>query len=360
MNYRDDTDTETGRKERGRTTVLAGTAAALALAVVAAVVLGIRGNGGTDGEAAERLASICGGLLPTEEIERFPATQGSQPDGAEDRPGASLWDHSCSFAIDFGGEDDDRPEIDVRVGRSAGAAPALKERSRAHLSGAVPAVPLGDGWEGVMLLGSMSIDTTVIVPCAGKEFDIVVTTSTSIPGERFRDANQRGWLGRLSALTARNAAEERGCDAEVGNRIATLPAPPLEPDDATPIKDVRGTCRSLTDLSGEVREIGGSSAFETQSGSAPVEDCVIADASGEELFRATALYGPFAQQGTPGRSATDTARRTTLECRGATGLAEFHVRDLREQSAGGDHRFMDAFLAAFSKESAERHGCTAA
>jgi hypothetical protein len=325
--------------------LLVGTALAL-LAGTALVLLGMRSD-----DRGEGVSSSCGSLLPTRLLESFPQVGEVTLDGAVEQPTSALWRHECAFAIEVG--DGDRPVIDVKIGAGEQVASVLQSQAVTHVGGAFVAVPLEAGWNGVMFRGSMAVDTTVVLDCERENSQIVVSTSASLPGERFQDAGERGWLARLTTLTARNAAKEKGCDAKFGQRVDSVPKPPSGTVDGIPVEDARGTCRSLAGIAEHVREAGGSQVLETNRGSAPVEDCIVLNKSGKEIFRATAFYGPFSG-GVAEQAATETLQRV-YECGGASDRAGFAVQQLSHRKVGSGSKFMNTFLEAFSREF--RHDC---
>ncbi|MFF1711866.1 hypothetical protein [Streptomyces sp. NPDC058268] len=173
-------------------------------------------------------------------------------------------------------------------------------------------------------------------------------------------------LARFATRTAQAGAREYGCDARPGGRIdrvESLDHGRESYPDASALAKADGTCTVITPGWLITRAHG------TETGRAPVEDCLLIDNKDRPLFRLSAYYGTFADdqrfktQTTPDLPKskpllTDYLFRAEATCLDSPRPAVFAI-DYREydDDPKPQLRYARAALRQFAVQSAARHSC---
>lgn len=340
----------------------------------------------------ELLSDACGGVLPEREAR---AILGSGPlsgesDSARDEEGLGRKDEpletGCFVArkrpekaygfeqasvgvslhgtrVPGGGEDGERERLDDPY-------PALYANAPA---------PLPDGWTGFFSIRDAAHEdrgtAAVFLDCAGDRRDLLVTVNVSVEDADFDDPAHRIRTGRLATATARNAAQQWGCEARFGERLSTVPLPVADDEDV-PLEEADGTCEGVP-----ARGRTFARAWESDRGGAPQEKCSVGNSGGTPLYALRAFYGPYAtsaraawakrysfEETIPGRAPSGTLHDggmwATATCpapfAGETALFTIDPLDRkREKSTREETAYERAALKAFAEASAEHHGCSA-
>ncbi|WP_410538046.1 hypothetical protein [Streptomyces sp. KL2] len=238
-------------------------------------------------------------------------------------------------------------------------------------------VPLPGGWTGFLSARDAPYEdrgtAAVFLDCAGDRRDLLVTVSVRVGDTGLGDPAHRIRIGRLATATARNAAQQWGCEARFGERPRTVPLPVAED---VPLGEADGTCEGVP-----ARGRTFARAWESDRGGAPQEVCSVGNSGGTPLYSLRAFYGPYAtsarvalgkrysfEKTIPGRTPSGTLPDgglwATAACpapfAGETAL--FTIEPLgreREKSTRGEQAYERAALKAFAEASAEHHGCSA-
>ncbi|WP_327353354.1 hypothetical protein [Streptomyces sp. NBC_01304] len=243
-------------------------------------------------------------------------------------------------------------------------------------------VPLGRGWHGVFAEeadGDDAVATHVLLDCRKGRNDLLVKVKVELEESTTDNPDRRTAFARIATATAANASEHWRCDAPLGTRLRTV-AQPVNEDEHIALAGADGTCAGVPVRSRDVTR-----AWESARAGAPAEVCEVGDVLGEQRFRLSARYGPYAEaerygaeqddydyeEPTPFQGAKGKLREGywgTAKCPGSAGSATFAVLDStgwdRESAARGDYTKADqtyarAALKAFATRSAKAHGCKA-
>ncbi|WP_406071229.1 hypothetical protein OG372_30320 [Streptomyces sp. NBC_01020] len=338
--------------------------------VVAGVAVAVLGGGYVwfrQGTPEVRLAEVCGGMLPVDDMLALTGTTASGISGADLK--TDSWQYGPSRDVEVT-EPDGLPAacrangVEVHIEPASDGPSGLGLSTFARGDDVLP-VPLGAHWSGLLAPdGEEGIGASVLLDCPNWDgrhgSGILVTASADLAHlAHVRDNNDpaaRAELARMVTGTAKRAAQRTGCKAGFGDRISRV-----DSSAATAKKragEARGTCAGVHSRA-VVRE--------TAAGTAPVEFCVL-----EGGLRLKSFYGPFvtSQNHDGGRfgpfdkaAGTDEAGMVwgSATCTGAQGTALYwteraetkfqpHPRPLtaREQ----------ADLRTFAERSAARHGCS--
>ncbi|MFB6939936.1 MULTISPECIES: hypothetical protein [unclassified Streptomyces] len=341
-----------GRGAHGtRRKLVTGASAVVALALIGAGVF--YATGGYDDWRADRsLDRACDGLLDTSELKALLGADRLHSQGADPA--------HCSVS-DPG---DGRAALRVEITR--GAAPArllgTLRRNNPHLGGTLMS-PVGNGRPAILKTGTSTAAASGALACGPGESDSLTVVMTAVrdgSGKAFDRPEQRARLARALTGTLDRTAEQWHC---TGKTAGSGPITAVPGDTTRTLKAAgraTGTCAGI-----------GSPVYEAAAdGPAPVEDCVLADASGTRLFQLSAYYGPFAKAA---RLETVRGKQILTEAGGADGLywttsacedggaALFSVEPLFDEETKAFHpadpKLQQAALQTFAENSAQRHGC---
>ncbi|WP_397528978.1 hypothetical protein [Saccharopolyspora sp. 5N102] len=206
-------------------------------------------------------------------------------------------------------------------------------------------VPLEAGWSGYV--SEANRFASVVVGCRNWGSDegtgIVVTTRLSSPGSV---PDPRRKLVRAVIETARSAAEQTGCDAQLGEDAEL--AVPEGTTRTTPAAEASGTCAGMSSVE---------TVQETDAGTALLEKCKLV--GGLEL---TAMYGHFEKNYTSSvNPSASSGTGTTYFWTSATCANLLDRAFYLGERKYGEEPLADAELAdlqLFAQQSASRHGCT--
>ncbi|MGW2702668.1 hypothetical protein [Streptomyces sp. NPDC001340] len=168
--------------------------------------------------------------------------------------------------------------IGITIETSAGSEDPLGASvGSAEEDSAIP-VPLGQGWSGYLAGDDERLGVFVLLDCANwkpsQGGGILVSLDASAEG--ISDA-ERARFARITADTAKNAAEKAGCHATPGRTIRQVDRPSAIA--RVGAGQARGTCAGTRSQP---------SVTETPARTSPVEYCLLGDS-----LRLTAAYGPF-------------------------------------------------------------------
>ncbi|SDJ75895.1 hypothetical protein [Streptomyces indicus] len=352
--------------------VLRVAGAAVALAVLATGYLWLHGDFRRwDNEA--RLDSACDGLLDRAVVQEVFGDGDVTVRAWEGAPHHVR----CEVVVEDGGR------ADVRVTDDAGAEDPLAE---VYLGGRKKqlAVPVGHGWTG--LFGAEfgrtgatdeadEVTTVLVLRCTAggtKALTVTVETGFADPGS-FDDPAVRPAYTRIAEATARKADEVRGCKAELGTKVRSLPLP-VRKDEYKPLAEAEGTCAGIASVRG-VRTV-----LETARGGAPYERCQLNDARGGHRYGLEASFGPYAQAFFRGnrmslreddlptgdkpahhRTRDGRVSWTTAACPDGTALFTLFAdgdRDDKDSApVSGDRAQERAALKTFAERAAKAHNC---
>ncbi|MER7170564.1 hypothetical protein [Streptomyces mesophilus] len=340
----------------------------VALAVLVSGYLWLHGDFRRWDDAA-KLDAACDGLLD-------PAVMREVLGDGE--VGVREWDGTahhvrCEVVVDGGGKADVRVADETAIG-VAGFEPFLGGRERGL------AVPVGNGWSGLFGADSGDEDETEGVTTAftlhctaGEAKTIMVTLRAELFDERpVDDPANRPAYTRIAEATARKVSEVRGCEAELGDKVRSVPLPVRE-DEYEPLDEADGTCAGIEPLRG-VRTV-----LETARDGAPYERCRLLDADRLRRYGLEASFGTYAQSFFRGNRASyeddlptgrvpahhrardESVSWTTAKCPEGTALftlvAYGRHDDKTSALVSGDLAQERAALKIFAERSAESHGC---
>ncbi|WP_405687752.1 hypothetical protein [Streptomyces sp. NBC_00057] len=333
-----------------RRKLMTGASAVVALALIGAGVFYATG-GYDDWQADRSLDRACDGLLDTSELKALLGADRLHSKGADPA--------HCSVSDPGDGH------ASLRVEITRGAAPArllgTLRRDSPHIGGTLMS-PVGNGRPAILKTSAQMAAASGALACGPGESDSLTVVMTAVrdgSGTALDQPDQRARLARALAGTLDRTAEQWHCaSGPAGSgRITTVP------DDTTRTLKTAGrttgTCKGIA-----------SSAYEAAAdGPAPVEDCVLADASGTRLFQLSAYYGPYVKaarlETVRGKrflteaGGTDGVYWTTSACK--DGAALFSVETLFDEEKKdfrpADPKLQRAALKTFAENSAKRHGC---
>ncbi|WP_199545856.1 hypothetical protein [Streptomyces sp. N35] len=279
------------------------------------------------------------------------------------------------MAIGGGGKADVRVADETATG-VAGFEPFLGGREHAL------AVPVGNGWSG--LFGAAGGDgdetegvtTSLALHCtAGDAKTLMVTVRADFTDARpLDDPASRPAYARIAEATARKVSEVRGCEAELGDRVRSLPLPVRE-DEYKPLAEADGTCAGIEAVRG-VR-----TALETARDGAPYERCRLLGVDGLRRYGLEASFGTYAESFFRGnrqsyeedlptgedpahhRGREEGVSWTTAKCPEGTALFTLAAYGRHDEKGSalvsGDLAQERAALKIFAERSAQAHGCQA-
>jgi hypothetical protein len=299
-----------------------------------------------DGDALA--AVVCDGMVESSGL----------PDllGTDDLTATGASAGKCTVSASGSG----KAALTVRIQQSADPVGLLADlgRENAH-QGTERVSPVGHGWAAVLNTHEDQAQASGYLACGGgAEGDLVVSMGArrDPAGEPLDDAEQRTRLGQALTETLKRAAEKFGCDeATLGEEVATVPS--KQSSALTPAGKAAGTCEGIASAT------YGSAA----DGRAPVEDCILADNSGEERFRIAAYYGPYAKAARLETVRGDQFDRApgagvywaTAACPSGEALYTVEPLDNGDGFVDPDPELERKALKTFAAASAARHGCPA-
>ncbi len=189
--------------------------------------------------------------------------------------------------------------------------------------------PLGSKWPGVLTIESPGIAyATVVLRCSSPRYDNLLINIKSMlvhKDARFSDPAERLKLARAAAAMSKEANKRWKCGAQLGEKIRRAPADAIR-SRPKPLSDATGTCRSLRKLAPAAKKWGITQAIGAESvGEAPTQDCLLADAKGRNVYRLSALTGPFARGYRDGGNLGQVPGKAGREKRGGLGLGQCEV-----------------------------------
>ncbi|MDJ1136077.1 hypothetical protein [Streptomyces iconiensis] len=322
-------------------------AALLALAVLAGVLIATGALGRWTGAVQDASGKVCGGavsagdsagLLGGDDVREGkkpgPESSGELARCALERGGASV-----VFRIDWSA----RPALPMKaLGRTGPLRP--------------PAVPVGRGWDGVVLPeNGNSAKAAVVLACADsrkKHRGLVVTADAFRSGTGLRTPERAGQLAEAVTRAVRGAAEKWGCEAEFGKSVERVRVPQAVWPETVPVDTARGACRPLASMAADLRERAGvAGAVESPTGEAPLTDCQLTDAKGESVYWLTTYHGPFVR----GESSVLDSGTATFACPRYHGSGLTALRALGD--VDGDASLRRALLRAYTERAATAYGC---
>ncbi|MFI8520928.1 hypothetical protein ACIGEZ_24360 [Streptomyces sp. NPDC085481] len=347
-------------------------------------------GGGYDRWSSGRLlTSACDGVLPADQVRSILGERHLKA-GDEDSQG-SLDDTATSLRVVCGISRDTeknagKPVDDGSVTVTINGVPTLDREDRRYESlypsvrSELPPAPLGQGWNGVFSAGDShgeaEATTAVLLDCAPGRGDLLVTVSVAVDG--YLDDNpldnpeRRTAFARIATDTAANASQRWNCDADLGKALTTAPLP-VNKDEYVAPADARGTCSGIT-----ARRKAVARTWESERGTAPLEECVLGDTEGHTTYRLAAHYGPYAESarhdyaersGDPDPIASgqrsgllrDGRYWTTATCPGSSEPAFFSLVSNGDEAkrSDADRTYALSVLEVFAERSAAAHHCTA-
>ncbi|MEU7167925.1 hypothetical protein AB0A70_25320 [Streptomyces morookaense] len=350
------------------------TAAPLALAVLSAGIFFAFG-GYSHWKDEESLGQVCQGILPKSALKSLMGSDDLR--GTSKKPlytDGTGWLDGCSAERTAKGGG----IVQFGIGWSDEAGLALESLGRDGSSETPPnAVPIGNGWYGTMTSESSFSNASVILQCSEENKNLLVTAHAYLGSKRNEIVGTPegfGSLARVVTETAAEASKKWGCNARLGNEVHSISPPFSYWRKPNSIHQPQGSCRSMAQLASEVAEAGGTSVIEAPVGNSLVEDCYVANSAGDPVYHLAAFYGPYmrnlgASSGLPMLGASSGSVQEVGaawaygECKSFFGAARFMVTTTHDPSAdksssptGSDLPIK--LLRAFTKEAAERHGCS--
>lgn len=310
------------------------------LFVIGAVVLlvGAGGYGFWQQYPAAMVGRVCGGMLPVDPFLDLSGASRLSLIGSD----FEVRKRTLGVAPGSLGQSCEVGTAEVRISRADDQYAGLRYRS--YASDDFP-VPLEAGWTG--FVSDASRFASVMVGCRNWGRDegagIVVTTRllspASVPDPRRK-------LVRAVIETARSAAEQTGCDAQLGEDAEL--AVPEGATRTTPAAEASGTCAGMSSVE---------TVQETDAGTALLEKCKLV--GGLEL---TAMYGHFEKDFTNGLShlSEPSGADTIYPWTSATCASPLDRGLYFGERPSGEGPVSDAELAdlqRFAQQSAARHGC---
>lgn len=319
----------------------------------------------------DALADSCGGVVAKDRIrsalhsEHIEARKGGASLAGED----ALAD--CSVTSRGGGGS-------LAVSVNWGSKTERAASSVSHLfltdSGSA-AVPVGQGWPGVMVVNDGDLFGAVELECSDRPGESLVVSTRTKVGFSGADGGERERVDFAGVVTSTAAAasEKFGCSASNGQPVSRISPDPVH--HPVPLAEAKGTCAPLAALAPEAQRHGASSAVEAPADPhAPVEDCLVTDSQGHTLYRFSALYGSFAKEvrhrtqafpvtGDSGFEAAAHHGFGSAQCPGGSEKSLYTIAATRQSAHDGltvkdpDTDFERAALKAFAKQSAKTHGC---
>ncbi|MFF3729795.1 hypothetical protein ACFYXM_05540 [Streptomyces sp. NPDC002476] len=320
--------------------VIAATAAAILVAGGGAVyATGVYDNW-RDGRALE---AGCRGLVDPVEMKRAL--------GAERVSGKGTTGGGCQ-AFDPGGTN---ASVTISLQRGADPESVVVNADRIldqHPAGVL--VPVSGGWPALVSAGSGTESyATAFLPCGkGRSDDLLLSLSAVRARSTGTVQERRDALAALVTRAVERAADEQHCVLSANEEKKGVSS------------EAFARLKQAGEASGSCRGIR-YPAYETEAdGSAPVEQCLLADPDGRQTFRLAAYYGPYpkAPRRDPHRNPHDYVGRsgdsgqrswTTANC--PIGEALYTLEPVRPQAAASERE--RAALRRFAAESARRHGC---
>ncbi|MDJ1136076.1 hypothetical protein [Streptomyces iconiensis] len=308
-----------------------------------------------DWRDSRSVSSACGELLDH--------TEAKQLLGAPRLQGEKKGALSCEVS-DPG---DGLASLDVRVQRAGSGERVLAALGRADTHrGAQTVSPVGGTWPAVLNTGDESAYAGAYLACdkgTGDDFVVSVAAHRDPSAQPLNTPDQRASLARTVTGALRSAANRQGCPAPGASPVNHVPKDTVRQLKRAP--EMTGTCAGT-----------GSRGYETAAdGSAPIEDCLLADAKGNPRFRLSASYGPYVNAvrsetirgstlqglsgGKDGKGGKDGTYWTSATCPGSKALYVIEPLDDGDRFAAADPPLEKRALSAFATASAERHGCRA-
>ncbi len=263
---------------------------------------------------------------------------------------------------------DQSVKVDVHWGSKMTAAAAAL-RHQFVRDPRITAVPIGHGWRGAVVSVDKVLYGAVELGCTNKHDESLIVNLYTF--ENAKIPEQRRNFARLATSVARSAAQHVGCASKPGKLVQQISPEPAKT--AVPLTRSKGTCAPAVRDTEAARRTGVVSVTEAPADpDAPAEDCYLVDAAGKELYRLTALYGPFANGPRHGSSAGlagdsgafgEEGNRygyATAQCPGdkERSLYVIATSPWENRDPDRDPEFAQSALKSFAQESAKNHGCT--
>ncbi|MDI3406462.1 hypothetical protein [Streptomyces cavernicola] len=336
--------------------------------VALAVVVGaLYFSGAYDSWTGKATSSApCDGLVPIRQAEELLGARELTSD-------APSWDgdfsqpKQCWLDPKKHEPDGEEHSLTVSASRTAGSRELLLDLDRFMSDSDTQTVsPIGHGWRGLLNTYTTDPRATVVMACdTGDRSDLTVNLRARYPvlAEPLTE-RQRVELARLATETAANVAERAGCRATEGDTVDSVAAPiPPRFDNTTAVAPGKatGTCANVQAPTRET----------ATDPLAPVEDCIVVDASHTPSFRLAAYYGSYVEDGHVatykrgddglfrGRSGeAEGVQWATATCPAQGGTAFFTAEPFHARQAPEPFLRRSAFRA-FATRSAKEHGCEA-
>ncbi|WP_432074262.1 hypothetical protein [Streptomyces wuyuanensis] len=347
-------------------------------------------GGGYDRWSTGRLlTSACDGVLPADGV-RSVLGERRLKAGDDDSAG-SLDGTVASLRVVCGISRDTAKKAGEHAGDgsvtvSINGVPTLDREDRRYESlyptvpSELPPAPLGQGWNGVFSVGDSpgvaEATTAVLLDCAPGRGDLLVTVSVVVDGylgdSPLDNPERRTAVARIATDTATNASRRWNCDAALGERLTTAPLP-VNQDERVAPADAKGTCSGVIARGKAVAR-----AWESERGTAPLEECVLGNTQDHTTYRLAAHYGPYAEgarhdyterSGDPDPIASgqrsgvlaDGRYWTTATCPGSREPALFTLAPYSDKAkrSEADRAYALSVLKVFAERSAAAHHCAA-
>ncbi|MFF9016558.1 hypothetical protein ACF09C_26760 [Streptomyces sp. NPDC014870] len=347
-------------------------------------------GGGYDRWSTGRLlTNACDGVLPADQVRSILGERHLKA-GADDSEG-SLDDTTTSLRVACGISRDTeknagKPVDDGSVTVTINGVPTLDREERRYESlyptmrSELPPAPLGQGWNGVFSVGDShgeaEATTAVLLDCAPGRGDLLVTVSVDVDGylgdTPLDNPERRTAFARIATDTAANASRRWNCDADLGEPLTTAPLP-VNKDEYVAPADAKGTCSGITARGKAVAR-----AWESERGTAPLEECVLGNTEGHTTYQLAAHYGPYAESarhdyversGDPDPIAAgqrsgflrDGRYWTTATCPGSGEPTFFSLVLYGDEAkrSDADRTYALSVLKVFAERSAAAHHCAA-
>jgi hypothetical protein len=300
----------------------------------------------------ERLAEMCGGVLPVDEMLELTGASALGFSHADDDLEVASWHLTSSSDVT-------EPEgLSVACRTNMGVVAMIQTADgttdpyfiqTTGRDDMLP-LPLGAGWTGFMTAsGGLAVSVLLDCPDWGPRQGGGILVTVRAEGDRAT-------VARVATVAATRTSERTGCGGDPGGTITRVAGKSAGQEVST--DEAKGTCATLRSHP-RMRETAA-------PGTSPLEDCVLGD---ELLLRA--FYTPFisetdryGQYGSFQKPSGDDSGRAwgSAHCQGLFGTAVYQLRatetgkrDLISHPLTSQER---ADLRRFAERSGARHGCT--
>ncbi|MCD9145942.1 hypothetical protein [Streptomyces albireticuli] len=315
------------------------------------------------------LARACQGILPRDELESLMSNDLRGTDERMFEVGSG-WLDGCTVEAREGRDG----TTQFGIGWSDQVSMPLSALGRIEFAGENgAATPIGHGWTGSMTRSGSAGNASVLLECKGLNKNLLVT-ARSYRGKFSENSSISqgfGSLAKVATRTAQKAAAKWDCDAPLGRSVDSVTPPAKMARDLPSLAQASGSCRSMTSLTAALSQRKVRKSLDTPEGNSLVEDCYLLDADGNAVYRLSAYYGPYARDllstrawpnpGPAGIEQKSGYAWASSQCRNFFGTARFTsgiVENSDKAAAPADPGLQRELLAAFVKDSAERHGCS--